>query len=233
MPDKQFPPSVTAVAPVRSLLMWSGGLDSTYSLLRLLEATGDEVHVHHVHANLCRAGGARRSRRCEYEASAVAAMLPWLREHCRGFEYAESRVDLSALPVFARDTTMVMFFAAQAALSIGLTPFDRIVFGVNADEDPRWQPDAERYALRRLLTIRMLKAVWEIEEVPYFYLWNPRPSKHQVVDSLPAELVRLAVSCRDPVARTDALGEERLVACGRCAKCRSRDATALPAAQSC
>ena len=60
---------------VKSLVMWSGGLDSTYSLVRLLGETDDEVLVHHVHCNRRRESGTGRSRRCEYEAQAVGRML--------------------------------------------------------------------------------------------------------------------------------------------------------------
>ncbi len=225
MSTRRAPTPATRPA-VRSLVMWSGGLDSTYTLLRLLEDSEDEVHVHHVHCNVRRDDGTRRSRRCEYEARAVARMRPWLSERCRPFEYGESRVDLSAFRAFARDSATMMFFAAQAALSLGFTPFDRICFGINADEDPRWRPGSERYALRRLLTIRMLKAVWEIEEVPYFYLWNPRPAKAAIWRALPAELRDLTASCRDPQADPQGFAEDALRPCGHCPKCRARAAAA-------
>ena len=101
--------------PIKSLVMWSGGLDSTFCLARLLQETDDQVFVHHVHCNIRRDDGKARSRRCEYEAQAVAAMLPILRQRYRSFTYTESRVDLSAFSTVARDSATVMYLAAQAA----------------------------------------------------------------------------------------------------------------------
>ena len=204
----------------RSLVMWSGGLDSTFTLVRLLERSDDEVHVHHVHCNTRREDGVERSRRCEYEAQAVSRMLPYLRTHYRAFRYSESRVDLTAFSCSARDDMTMMYFAAQAALSLGLTPFDRIVFGVNADDDTEWRPDTYAYRLRRLQTVRMLKAVWEAEEVPYFYLWNPRPSKQAQADYLPLDLFEMTAGCRNPVESSSGFSIVDFATCGACPQCR-------------
>ncbi|MDX1513026.1 MAG: hypothetical protein R3174_04715, partial [Gammaproteobacteria bacterium] len=129
----------------RSLIMWSGGLDSTYALARLLRESDDEIFAHHIHLNTLRDDGRGRSRRCEYEAQAISSMLVPMKSEFGAFEYSESRADLSAFSGFGRDTTIAMFFAAQMAMSRRFTPFDRIVFGVN-DEDPRWRSGTELYA---------------------------------------------------------------------------------------
>ena len=122
---------------IRSLVMWSGGLDSTYALARLLRESDDDVYAHHIHLNALREDdGKSRSRRCEYEAQAVSRMLVPLKSHFGAFEYSESRADLTAFSSFARDTSTAMYFAAQLAMSRRFTPFDRIVFGVN-DADVR------------------------------------------------------------------------------------------------
>jgi 7-cyano-7-deazaguanine synthase in queuosine biosynthesis len=226
------PPPVAAPVRrrIRSLVMWSGGLDSTYSLVRLLRESGDEVHAHHVHRNARTPDGRRRSRICEYEARAVAALRTALADGYRPFEYTESRVDLAAFPERARDSTVAMFFAAQAAMSARLTPFDRIVLGVNADDDGDWAPGTHACSLRRLIAIRTLKAVWECEEVPYLYLWPERPTRHEEAAFLGAELAALTASCRDPELVERALGEPAFRPCRRCPPCRilGRDAAQPP-----
>lgn len=215
--------SRSAGRKIRSLVMWSGGLGSTYALARLLEETRDEIYAHHIHLNAPRDDGKSRSRRCEFEAQAVSRLVAPLKSRYRHFEYSESRADVTAFPCFARDTTTAMFFAAQLAMSRGFTPFDRILVGVD-DEDPRWRPGTELYALRRMLMNRILRAVWESEEIPYLYVFYPRPTKADAFEFLGEDLVPLAVSCRHPEAGGLGFAEDTLRPCNSCAKCRSRAA---------
>ena len=115
-----------------------------------------------------------------------------------------------------------MFFAAQVALSYGLTPFDRIVFGVNADIDNDWQPETYAYAFRRLVTVRMLKAVWESDEVPYLYVWNPRPGRSEEMGYLSGEIAALTASCRRPAIEEHGFARPQFQPCGECSGCASR-----------
>ena len=198
----------------KSLVMWSGGLDSTYTLVRLLKETEDEVFAHHIHRNARRDDGKDLAATCEYEREAVAAMRAYINRHYRSFSYSESAVDLTAFSAFARDTATSMFFAAQAAMTYQFSPFDRIMIGVNRDEDTRWIEHTETYKFRRMMVNQMLKAVWESEDVPFFYLWTPRPTKQAEADYLPLELFRLTASCRSPTREG-----ARWVVCGTCAEC--------------
>ena len=150
----------------------------------------------------------------------------------RAFQYTESRVDLTSFSQFARDETTVMYFAAQAALSGGLGPFDRIVFGVNADDDCDWRPDTHACVLRRLLAGHMLKTVWESDDVPFLYLWHPRPSKQAEAAYLPLELYQMTASCRDPIASERGFAGEEYVPCGACAPCAARSHVVHPGAST-
>ncbi len=219
--------SLMARRKIRSLVMWSGGLDSTYALARLLNDTGDEVYAHHIHLNAPRDDAKARSRRCEFEAQAISRLVAPLKSRYRNFDYSESRADVTAFPCFARETTTAMFFAAQLAMSRGFTPFDRVVFGVN-DEDPRWRPGTELYSLRRMLMNRILRAVWESEEIPYLYVFSPRPSKADAFGYLGEELAQLTVSCRHPEAGGLGFAEDTVRPCNSCAKCRSREMLQQP-----
>ena len=207
---------VVRVPKVKSLVVWSGGLDSTYALVRLLRETEDEVFAHHIHFRGRNDAGDRVSHKCEYETQAIARLRPYIERNYRPFTYSESWLDISAFKRFARDTATAMFFAAQAAMSYGFTPRDRIILGINRDEDVRWMPGTDSYRYRRMMTVRMLKAVFESEEVPYFFLFEPRPSKQEEADFLPYELFGLTVSCRDPV-----LADGKFETCGACLECRT------------
>jgi 7-cyano-7-deazaguanine synthase in queuosine biosynthesis len=203
--------------------MWSGGLDSTYALAKMLSDTTDEVIAHHVHYLRGQSNRTMGEHRCEYEAQAVHRLLPALQQHYRAFEYTESRLDLSALSCVAGEASMAMFIAAQVALSYGLTPFDRIVLGVNADSDRDWQPQTYAYAFRRSVCLGLLRSVWESQEVPYLYVPNPRPTRAHAYSYLPQNLAALTVSCHAPeTGGPDGIAASALVACGECEGCRSR-----------
>jgi hypothetical protein len=217
----RIPAAASGARRVRSLVMWSGGLNSTYALARLLKESEDEIHAHHIHLNAPRDDSKLRSRRCEFEAQAISRLVAPMKYRYRSFEYTESRADLTAFPCFARETTTAMFFAAQLAMSRGFTPFDRLLVGVD-DEDPRWRPGTELYALRRMLLNRMLRAVWESEEVPFLYVFHPRPSRADAFAYLGEDLAPLTVSCRHPEAGGLGFADDALRPCNSCAKCHSR-----------
>jgi len=152
--------------------------------------------------------------------------MVWLRRHLREFEYSQSVVDLSMFATRARENTSLMYFAAQAAMHYAFSPFDRILLGVNADTDPGWNPDSPVYAWRRTLLVRMLRSVWECDEVPHLYFWNPRPSKCAMLDYLPVELALATFSCNSPLAdsaaNSDPASVDAPIPCGACCRCRWR-----------
>ena len=69
-----------------TLVMFSGGLDSTAALYKLLTGSEDDLHVHHVHL-------VNRDGRARAERDAVQAVLAWCRANCRPFSYSESALD--------------------------------------------------------------------------------------------------------------------------------------------
>ena len=117
----------------RFLVLWSGGLDSTWSLYTLLKETDAEVYAHHVNKRSRTDDGSEISNGFEYEMAAVRAMRSWLFENVRPFSYSESTVDTTAFTTFARDTVTAVFFGAQAAMTWGFTAEDRIVMGANGE----------------------------------------------------------------------------------------------------
>ena len=203
---------------IRSLVLFSGGIDSTYSLVRLLKETQDLVYAHHV--NFIDSDSGPEYTNIDSVAWSVREPVEWIRTHLRDFEYSQSLVDLSMFATCARENTSLMYFAAQAAMNYGFSPFDRILLGVNADTDPGWHPDSAVYAWRRTLLVRMLRSVWECDEVPHLYFWSPRPSKHAMLEYLPTELGKLTFSCSSPVKDQSNPGNR--VACGSCLRCQWR-----------
>ena len=214
------------VRQIRSLVMWNGGLDSTYTLVRLLRETDDEVIAHHVRYLRARPSSGGADSQSAYQAGAVAELIPELRSRYRPFQYSESRVDLSMLSRAGSNTGVALFVAGQVAINNGLTPFDRILLGVNADRDREWRPHTYACAFRRAIGMRLLRGVWESEEVPFLYLWQPRPTRAEELAYLPEEVAALTACCRQPKTVDRGLSGLQAEGCGQCEDCLSRPITA-------
>ena len=198
----------------RSLVLWSGGVDSSYSLLRVLRETGDEVFTHHVQL-LSAGSGGDLPLRVALEGRAIDALREAITQRERHFRHTTSRVD-PGLAGAGGGAALLAFMAARVALVSGFTPFDRILLGVNADRDPGWNPDTAACALRRARLAGAIRAAFGCDEVPHVYLWEPRPAKAHMLAYLGQELAALTVSCLTPAA-----GEAGVpTACGACARCR-------------
>lgn len=200
----------------RSLVLWSGGVDSTYTLLRLLLETRDQVFSHHV-ALQGEEPGDVLHRRTGLESQAIDALRSRIVARARVFRHTVSRV-AAGPSAPGGDAALLTFMAARTALALGFSVFDRILVGVNGDRDPGWHPDSAACALRRTRMSRAIRAAYGCDEVPQIYLWEPRPGRQDMLGYLGPELVSLTVSCRRPVA-----GEAgELEPCGCCARCRER-----------
>jgi 7-cyano-7-deazaguanine synthase in queuosine biosynthesis len=189
--------------------MFSGGLDSTAALYKLLTGSGDELRVHHVHL-------INREGRAHAERDAAAAIVAWCRAHCRPFQYSESTIDFAGLQAIPIDYVSIAYAACQVA--IDTQDCNRIAVGTLAadlDEIKRKVSASQRrvfeamyacYRERKLGTpdLQWIYPVYEL-------------SKVQVVASLPEELRAVAWSCRRPVTTPDGY---RI--CGECKPCRRR-----------
>ena len=203
---------MTDKAPTpRILCMFSGGLDSTGVLLRLLSEekyAGHEIHVHHlVLRNL--------ENRHKAEHRAVHRILGWLRDNgYRSFVYTESEHDYTFLKrYFIFDSYWYGFMAASIVtadprirkVAIGRTRSDYDA------EDKTWLVVANRgrdiYQATLPLELR--------HERPYIYPVLEL-TKKDIWATLPPALRDYAWSCRTPRWVDD---EPR--ACGECPSCRA------------
>jgi len=192
-----------------TLVMFSGGLDSTAALYKLLTASVDDLHVHHVHL-------VNRDGRARAEGDAVQAVLAWCRANCRPFSYSESTLDFAALQAIPIDYLSVAFAACQ--LAIDVPRCNRIAVGVLAadlDEIKRKVSEQQRRVFEAMYACYRARKLGEpvVEWIyPVYEL-----SKAQVAALLPPELRAVAWSCRRPVAFE---GGYRI--CGECKPCRKR-----------
>ena len=89
--------------------MFTGDLDSTAALYKLLSQDGDELRVHHVHM-------INREGRARAESDASAAVIEWCRANCRPFRYSESTIDFSGLQAIPIDYVTIAYAACHVAI---------------------------------------------------------------------------------------------------------------------
>lgn len=195
--------------------MFSGGLDSTAMLVRLLEGTRDELRVHHIRM-------ANREGRADAEQQAVEAIVAWCRERYRPFRYSESGLDFSALGAIPIDYLSIAFVACQVAID---TPgCDRIAVGALAtDTDIVNRTARQKRVFEAMYECYRARKLGEPRVEWVFPVWDV--PKARLAAELPPELVALTWSCRRPVAMPGG----RFAPCGVCKACKARG---LPAGSS-
>ncbi len=189
--------------------MFSGGLDSTAVLVRLLTESNDELRVHHIRM-------ANREGRADAEQRAVESIVSWCQARYRPFRYSESGLDFSDLNAIPIDYLSVAFVACQVAID---TPgCGRIAVGTLArdlDEIKRSVCASQRRVFSAIYECYRARKVGEpsVEWVyPVYALTKP-----QIAAILPPELRAMTWSCRRPARIADGFRP-----CGICKPCRAR-----------
>ena len=180
-----------------TLVMFSGGLDSL-AVLHLLLSKGERVHVHHVHLH-------NIEGRVMAEAEAVNAVRDYYANIGNPLDYSESSVQYPTVNgSFFYDTDVTRFMGGYIAAR---APILGVAYGRTADDvadstlNERTQSGNDIFKV--MTDVPMLFPVVHM-------------TKQQCFDSLPAELRKLAWSCRRPVR-----SQGGHTACGKCKTCRA------------
>lgn len=198
--------SVAKSSRKRTLVMFSGGIDSTGALWHVLnhpEKYG-EVHVHHVHMQ-------NIEKRWRAEAMAVKAVLGYMKKHAKAdFTTSESVINTPHLNgKFLFDTEVTGFITGYMTSRDPL--ITRVVFGATGTDFARGVSSAvaRGKALHNAFHLDDKDHSGAIKEYPMGEL-----TKQQVYETLPAELAELTWSCRRP-RYVDGVPVE----CGTCKTC--------------
>lgn len=184
---------------MKTLLFWSGGLDSTYLLYWHLTKTNDDITAHHIILK-------NPENRWKAEKRAVDGILPIL-QTLRPFQYGESTLELS-MQVFPGDSTVVGFIGAYVARQ--LQP-DRVSIGRVIEDDERGDSSAtDRDAWFR----HCLELAKVGNKLPETVLPIRHMNKTQIWNELPQSIRTRTWSCRTPVLD--------YMACGQCKSCGHR-----------
>ena len=164
--------------------MFSGGVDSTAMLVKLLAGSDEPLRVHHIHM-------VNQERRDAAERRAVDAILAYCRKHYRPFRYSESGLDFRALEAIPIDYLSIAFVACQVAID---TPHcTRIAVGSLAADT-----DIENRSLRQRRVFDEMYACYRARKlgepkVEWIYPVYDQP-KSALVAALPNELLSLTWS---------------------------------------
>jgi 7-cyano-7-deazaguanine synthase in queuosine biosynthesis len=195
-----------------TLAMFSGGLDSTAMLVKLLTQSEDALRVHHIRM-------ANREGRVGAEQQAVERVVAWCRRHYRPFRYSESALDFTELEAIPIDYLSIAYVACQVAIDtpgcnrIAVATLARDTDIVNRSARQRRVFDAmfECYRARKLgePAVEWVTPVYDM-------------SKAEIAASLPPELAAMTWSCRRPVPAGAGWRP-----CGACKACLARQGISL------
>ena len=192
--------------------MFSGGLDSTAMLVRLLAQDTDELRVHHIRM-------VNREGRDGAEQAAVDGILGYCRARYRAFRYSESALDFSELAAIPIDYLSIAFVACQVAID---TPrCTRIAVGsLSTDTDIVNRSARQQRVFQEMYACYRARKLGEPEVTWVFPVYDT--PKAELARELPRELLDLTWSCRRPVRAASGW-----VACGACKACRARPESSL------
>ena len=200
--------------------MFSGGIDSTAMLVKLLatprEEMRDELRVHHIRM-------INREKRDLAEQRAVEAIVAYCRRRYRPFRYSESALEFAGLEAIPIDYLSIAFVACQVAID---TPrCDRIAIGaLAADTDIADRSARQRRVFDEMYACYRARKLGE-PRVEWIYPVFDTP-KAELAAALPPGLLDLTWSCRRPL--------EGFQPCGVCKACLVRRGlrTQAPAAEN-
>ena len=190
-----------------TLVMFSGGLDSTAMLVKLLTESADELRVHHIRM-------VNKERRDRAESRAVEAIVAYCRRRYRPFRYSESGLDFAELEAIPIDYLSIAFVACQVAID---TPrCARVAIGaLEADTDIVNRSARQRRVFDAMYECYRARKLGEPQVEWIFPVYHA--AKAELVAALPQELVDLTWSCRRPLPAGDGW-----VPCGICKACLAR-----------
>jgi 7-cyano-7-deazaguanine synthase in queuosine biosynthesis len=121
--------------PTNMLVMWSGGIDSTYTLAKLLHDSSFKIHAHHIVLN-------NIERRSKAESQAISKLMPKL-HRIRPFTFTENLIDDSRMPTMVYDMARVCFEAGAVSKGFYHHPnqiiFDKWTIGTHEAEGHNWE----------------------------------------------------------------------------------------------
>lgn len=190
---------------VRSLIMFSGGLDSVALLANVLKETSHHVHVHHIEI-------VNKEGRDTAEEIAVQKTLDYIREHYRSFDYSSSRSEFMLGLGGGTDLQLALFTAGRVVTALQGN-IDYVFTG--HIQPPFWELSEGAAVFNAVFIHRRQKPewLWPFSKINAGFATR----KAHIYASIPEELVELTWSCRTPIS-----GAGIHTPCGKCHACKGR-----------
>ena len=199
-----------------TLLMFSGGLDSTGALWQLLQDKENKVHIHHLHL-------INKENRAEAEHRSVKNILSYISKSYK-VKYSESyheypcysyieKLNLETKEIkvnqnFIMDSDIYNFIAGTICLS--LPKITKVAVGRTKSDDGL---DIEERTARGNELLKILApGINKIYPVGHL-------TKAEIYSTLPEELRNMTWSCRTPIY----IDKDNIKECGKCKTCLELD----------
>jgi 7-cyano-7-deazaguanine synthase in queuosine biosynthesis len=193
-----------------TLLMFSGGLDSTGALWTLLKDTKYKLHLHHLHL-------INKEQRAAAEHQAVVNILSYISKTHKNIKYSESYHQYPTHSYLSKisdglvlhenfmfDSDIYNFIAGTICLC--LPNIKRVAVGRTKSDD---NLDVRQRAIRGNELLKLFAP--DIEKIyPVEHL-----IKAEIYNMLPEELRNLTWSCRTPII----IDNNTIQECGKCKTC--------------
>lgn len=193
----------------RSLLMFSGGLDSVALLWNLLQHTEQKLHVHHI--EICNFENRDRA-----ENMAIDRVMEYVKDTCRDFDYSVSANIFNLGKGGGLDQTLALFTASRVVAALGGTE----TFVYTGHIQPAlWEMQEGAAVFNACFIGKRWKPLWL---TPLSHVAGGfQQRKVNIYESMPQELADMTWSCRKPVwDDTDTVPTP----CGTCHACKGRQA---------
>ena len=192
----------------KTVVLWSGGVDSTGALYKILKEYDDEVVAHHIHC-------VNRENRWEAEKKSIDKMITWLKTNVRDFEYSESTIKMD-LKFIGWDIMHAMYIggvvvANEKTKSPHYKKY-KLVLGDNSEDFNSYQWKTPIAQLLSVMT--SLEHPQESQDIPYIWQIMAKTSKQDIWNLLPTFLKENIWGCRRPI------WDDEWVECGKCITCK-------------
>ena len=179
------------------LIMFSGGLDSTGMLWKLISQKSN-IHIHHM--NLM-----NQEKRARVESVAVKNILNYVSKHGT-FAYSEStHIYPSFNNKFMWDSDIVSFISGTICLS--MPSIKHIAIGMTkTDMENRELSDRVQRSSKILSAFTNATKIYPVKDM----------SKFEIYEFLPTELRNLTWSCRTPIYK-----DGKAISCDQCPTCKT------------
>lgn len=199
-----------------TLIMFSGGIDSTYLLKKTLTETDDIVLAHHIHLM-------NGERRDQAEAEACKNIKAYCQREFREFFYSESTINRRDMAAYGFDAMTCAFEAGVAAINFGQMyghfP-DEVMLGYCWEDTQAEHITEERKNYQRLV---MEAGQHPYPDGPPAYVWQDPVPKQEMIHYLGTDLLDMCWSCRTP-----RVSQGQFRACGNCFACEFMKTMELP-----